>query len=98
MSTLFSFRLADDLKVKLASLAEATHRSKSFLAAEALERYLQTESWQVAHIHKGIRQADEGNVFAGEDVDKWLASWGKSAELPAPKPLSRSKPKKRTRG
>ena len=33
MSTLFSFRVKDELKEKLESLAEATQRSKSFLAS-----------------------------------------------------------------
>lgn len=90
MSTLFSFRVKDELKEKLESLAEATQRSKSFLATEALERYIELESWQVAHIKKGVRQAEEGLVVPGEDVDRWLASWGTSKELPPPKPRRRS--------
>jgi predicted transcriptional regulator len=90
MSTLFSFRLKDELKEKLVSLAEATQRSQSFLATAALERYIELESWQVAHIKKGVRQADKGLVVAGQDVDRWLASWGTPKELPAPKPRRRS--------
>jgi RHH-type rel operon transcriptional repressor/antitoxin RelB len=86
MSSLLSIRVKDELKQKLDSLAEATQRSKSFLATEALERYVELESWQVSHIRKGIRQADEGLLLRGEDVDTWLASWGTAKELPAPKP------------
>jgi predicted transcriptional regulator len=44
----------------------------------------------VAHIKKGVRQADKGLVVAGQDVDRWLASWGTPKELPAPKPRRRS--------
>ena len=90
-TTLFSFRVKSELKEKLDSLAEATQRSKSFLATEALERYIELESWQVAHIKKGIKQADEGLAVPGENVDRWLASWGTAKELPPPKPQKRSR-------
>jgi predicted transcriptional regulator len=89
MSTLLSIRVKDELKEKLESLAEATQRSKSFLATEALERYIKLESWQVAHVEEGMKQADEGLVVSGEDVDRWLASWGTGKELPPPKPRRR---------
>jgi predicted transcriptional regulator len=91
MSTLLSFRVKNELKEKLEALAEATHRSKSFLASEALERYIEFESWQVAHIRKGIEQAEEGLVVSGEDMDRWLASWGIAKELPPPKPRKRAR-------
>ena len=90
-TTLFSFRVKNELKEKLDSLAEATQRSKSFLATEALERYIQLESWQVAHIKHGIKQADQGLVVSGDDVDQWLASWGTNKELPPPKPKKHSR-------
>jgi predicted transcriptional regulator len=92
MSTTLTLRIDETLKSKLESLAEATQRSKSFLAAEALERYVAEESWQVSEIKEGMRQAAEGLVIAGEDMDKWLASWGTDHELPPPKMQ-----KKRTR-
>jgi RHH-type transcriptional regulator, rel operon repressor / antitoxin RelB len=85
MSTTLTLRIDETLKSKLESLAEATQRSKSFLAAEALERYVAEESWQVAEIKEGMGQADAGVLIAGEDMDKWLASWGKDHELPPPK-------------
>lgn len=85
MSTTLTLRLSDKLKVKLESLAKATQRTKSFLAAEALERYVESESWQVAEIKEGMRQADAGLLISGEDMDEWLASWGTDKELPPPK-------------
>ena len=89
MSTILTLRVKNELKEKLESLAEATQRSKSFLATEALERYMELESWQVAHIRKGITQAEEGLVVSGEEMDRWLASWGAAKELPPPKPRKR---------
>ncbi len=89
MSAILTLRVKNELKEKLESLAEATQRSKSFLATEALERYIELESWQVAHIRKGIKQAEEGLVVSGEEMDRWLASWGTAKKLPPPKPRKR---------
>jgi RHH-type rel operon transcriptional repressor/antitoxin RelB len=89
VSTLITLRVKNELKEKLESLAEATQRSKSFLATESLERYIELESWQVAHIRKGIEQAEEGLVVSGEEMDRWLSSWGAAKELPPPKPRKR---------
>jgi RHH-type transcriptional regulator, rel operon repressor / antitoxin RelB len=91
MSTTLTLRIDETLKNKLESLAEATQRSKSFLAAAALERYITEESWQVAEIKEGMRQAAAGLVISGEDMDKWLASWGTDHELPPPKMQKRTR-------
>ena len=48
---------------------------------------LDVESWRVTKIEEGIKQADQGLVASGVDVDWWLASWGTSDELTPPKPL-----------
>lgn len=84
-TTLFSFRMDTALKAKLDALAEATKRSKSFLAMEALERYVDVQSWHIAHIKRAMVESDEGAYVDGADVDKWLQSWGTDAELPPPK-------------
>jgi RHH-type rel operon transcriptional repressor/antitoxin RelB len=91
MSTTLTLRIDETLKSRLESLAEATQRSKSFLAAEALERYVTEESWQVAQIKEGMRQADAGLTIPGEDMDKWMASWGTAHELSPPKVQKRTR-------
>ena len=91
MSTLFSFRVKDELKEKLESLAEATQRSKSFLASEALERYIQDEAWQVSEMVEGARQARELGTVSDEEAQTWMASLGTK------KPLARPRPKKRAK-
>ena len=40
-SSVLTLRINNDTKDKLDKLASATHRSKSFLAAEAINRYLE---------------------------------------------------------
>ena len=43
-------RLDKEAIEKLEKLADATKRSKSFLVAEAVDRYLHEQEWQVAAI------------------------------------------------
>jgi len=90
MSTVLTFRVDEQIKEDLESLAEATQRSKSFLASEALKDYLAREAWQVAHIKEGMRQADEGLTVPHEEVDAWMASIGTRNELPRPKAKRRT--------
>ena len=67
-STVLTIRVSPDTKDQLDKLAQATKRSKSFLAAEALERYLEVEAWQVAEIRKALQEADAGDFASEEDL------------------------------
>jgi len=84
-TTLFSFRIDTALKTKLDALAVATKRSKSFLAVEALENYLERESWHVAHVQKAIDEMKDDVGVPHEEVEAWPASLGTKNELPTPK-------------
>lgn len=90
MSTVLTFRVDDQIKSELEALAEATQRSKSFLASEALKDYLAREAWQVAHTMEGIKQAQAGQTVPDEEVDAWMSSLGTTSELPRPKSASKS--------
>lgn len=46
-----------ETSARLGRLAKRMKRSKSFLANEAIERYLAYEEWAVAEIRKGIDAA-----------------------------------------
>ena len=41
-------RLSKDTKARLEKLAQATGRSKAFLANDAIEKYLDMEAWQIS--------------------------------------------------
>ena len=56
------------MKDMLQKLADATGRTKAFLAQDAIERYLEIESWQIKSIQDGIKAVDEGNVVSIEDI------------------------------
>lgn len=45
MSTTMTIRHEAELKVRLDQLAVATHRSKSFLAAEAIRDFIELNEW-----------------------------------------------------
>lgn len=65
-TTVLTLRVPNEIKDQLGKLAEATHRSQSFLGAEAIRRYIELESWQIAEIQQALTEADAGD-FASED-------------------------------
>ncbi len=77
MSTTVTLRLEDEVKNKLEKLAESTHRSRSFLAAEAIKAYVDSNEWQISEIHLAILEADAGDFASDVEVkavfDKWKA-------------------------
>ncbi len=81
-----SLRIPDTVKDRLDRLADSTKRSRSFLASEALNEYLERHEWQIATIDDAVKEADKGVFVSQEAVSDWLASWGTQNELPVPKP------------
>jgi RHH-type rel operon transcriptional repressor/antitoxin RelB len=66
MSTTMTLRLEDDVKARLDKLADATQRSRSFLAAQAIHEFVENNEWQIREIKAAIKEANAGN-FAGDD-------------------------------
>ena len=71
-----SARLTPDTAKKMALLAKALNRSKSYLAAEAIEAYVNDQQWQIEAIVEGIKEADEGKFANERQMKKALAKWG----------------------
>ena len=84
-TTTFSVRVGRSTKSRLERLAKNTGRSRSFLAAEAISAYLDTNEWQVAGINKALTSLDRGKGIAHARVSEWVASWETRKERPAPK-------------
>ena len=59
-STTVSVRINPAIKRRLEKLAKSTGRSRSFLAAEAINEYLELNEWQVAGIQKAMLSLDRG--------------------------------------
>lgn len=68
MAEQFSLRLSKSTKEKLQALADATGRTKAFLAQDAIERYLELESWQIKAIQDGLKDIDEGKIVSYKEV------------------------------
>ena len=69
-------RLPRKLRDRLERLAEATARTRSWLAVDAIETYLDLQEWQVAEIEAGLREADAGDFASDEDVRAVIDRWG----------------------
>jgi predicted transcriptional regulator len=84
-STTVTVRVERNVKNRLEKLAKSTGRTRSFLAAEALNAYLDVNEWQVAGVKQAMASLDRGEGVSHEDVKDWVGSWGRKRERPAPK-------------
>lgn len=75
-TTLISVRVPKDVAKRLAKLAGATERSKSYIAGQAIEEFLTLQEWQVKAIREGIAEADAGKLMPHEEAVKRLKKWG----------------------
>ena len=85
MTETLSIRIDATTKKRLDALSKRARRSKSFLAAEAIAAYVESEEWQLGEIQAGIAKLEEGKGVSHEKVSKWLKSWGKRDETKAPR-------------
>jgi predicted transcriptional regulator len=75
MSTTMTVRLEDEVKERLELLSEATQRSKSFLAAEAILAYIENNEWQIGEIKAALKEADSGDFAGDKDVSALATKW-----------------------
>jgi predicted transcriptional regulator len=84
-STTFTVRVEPNVKKRLEKLARSTGRSRSYLAAEALNDYLDLNEWQVAGVRQAMTSLDRGEGVSHKAVKDWVKSWGGKRERPVPK-------------
>lgn len=76
------------LDTRLSALAEKAKRTKSYLAKEALTRYVEEEEQK--HYENELATArwqeyqETGEAVASDSVENWLESWGSEQEAPCP--------------
>ena len=68
MMSAFTVRLPDETVAKLDQLAEKVDRSRSYVAAQAIEDYVAREEWQLAEIEAGLDEADRGEFASEKDL------------------------------
>ena len=81
----FSVRLDRSAKTRLQKLAKSTGRSRAYLAAEAIEEYLDINEWQVAGILGAMASLDRGKGIPHQRVKEWITSWETRNERRSPK-------------
>lgn len=75
MSSVLTVRVTDDMKYQMDSLAEATGRTRSWIAAEAIRQYVDSESWQIGEIRKALVEADAGEFVSEEEMEQVFNKW-----------------------
>ncbi|KRD72555.1 CopG family ribbon-helix-helix protein [Ensifer sp. ENS10] len=79
MTAAFTVRIKDETASKLDQLAEKLDRSRSYMAAAAIEAFVEQQEWQLAEIEAGLTEADRGEFASDEDVAKVVRKYVKSA-------------------
>ena len=80
MSTTMTIRLDDEVKDRLDELAEATRRSKSFLAAEAIREFVENNEWQIAETKAALKEANAGDFASDKEVAALSKKWKVNAD------------------
>lgn len=68
-TTTLTLRVPIEMKAQLDKLAAATHRSKSYLAGEALRQYIDLEAWQIGEIQQALKEADANDFASDAEID-----------------------------
>lgn len=64
----FSVRVPEMTKEKIDTLARTLGRPRNYLIVEAIERYIEEESWQIAEIQAGIAEDDADLSIPHDEV------------------------------
>ena len=78
-TTTIAVRIPVPVKNRLEELSLSTERSKAYLAARAIEEYLDNNEWQVKQINEAVIEADSTKAVFIEHIDV-LKQMGKKAK------------------
>ena len=67
-STRLTVRLKPEVRAQLARLSESTNRTRSYMAAEAIEAYVTRESDIVEGVQRGLADMVAGRLLCHEDA------------------------------
>jgi predicted transcriptional regulator len=70
-----SFRIESDKVSALDELADSLDRDRTYLLAEAVQAYLDTQQWQIEEIRAGLAEADAGHVIDHRKVKAMASRW-----------------------
>ncbi|CAK7040603.1 MAG: hypothetical protein DELT_00765 [Desulfovibrio sp.] len=76
-STTLSLRVPTETLEQLGLLAEATGKSRNYVAVQAMRDFIEREAWQVAEIQQAIKEADAGEFATDEEVKAVFGKWSR---------------------
>ncbi|OGG40297.1 hypothetical protein A2118_02335 [Candidatus Kaiserbacteria bacterium GWA2_50_9] len=65
-----TFRIPTRKRTELDRVADELLRDRSFVLNEAVDAYLDTKQWQVAHIETGLKDAKVGRFTSARDIER----------------------------
>jgi RHH-type transcriptional regulator, rel operon repressor / antitoxin RelB len=71
-SAVLTLRLDAKLKNKLDRLSKSMNRSRSFVAAQAIQEYVSVNEWQINEIKKGLAEADAGDFATDAEMQQTI--------------------------
>ncbi|WP_254018932.1 CopG family ribbon-helix-helix protein [Mesorhizobium escarrei] len=74
----FTVRVPDETATRLDQLAEKLDRSRSYVAAQAIEDFVAREEWQLAELEAGLADAERGDFASDSDVAAVAGKYVKS--------------------
>lgn len=78
-SARISFVTAKGKREKLDRIAEGFGTNLSAVLNEAVDHYIELHEWQLAHIEKGVEQAQKGEFASEKEVDRFFKKFGKGS-------------------
>ena len=66
----FTIRSDSNKVKKLDQLANKLDRSRNYLVNQAIEQYLDINTWQIQQIKQGIKAADEGRFVDDAEMER----------------------------
>ena len=76
MHTTLSLRVPTETVEQLGQLAEATGKSRNFIAVRAMQDFIEREAWQVAEIMQALKEAEAGEFATEDEMAALDAKWG----------------------
>ena len=71
-SSVLTLRLDAKLKSQLDRLSKSMNRSRSFVAAQAIQEYVSVNEWQINEIKKGIAEAEAGDFVSEKEMQQTI--------------------------
>ena len=71
-SSVLTLRLDAKLKNKLDRLSKSMNRSRSFVAAQAIQEFVSVNEWQIGEIKKALVEADQGDFASDKEMQQTI--------------------------